>query len=433
MIQEAGLARKPDDGREAWAFFRNRVTFPVGDKRGRIVAFGARLMEGEGPKYINSPDGPLFHKGQLLYGMARAAQAAGDGQPLIVAEGYMDVIALVRAGFEGAVAPLGTAVTEEQIEALWGMAPVPVLCFDGDNAGRRAAWRAIDRILPRLRPDHSARIAFLPEGEDPDSLIRARGGAAMQGVLEAAVPLAQLLFEREMSLHQIATPEGRAGLKAALEARARGIADIAVQYAYRRDLRDRFDATFPWKPQMKGGKPGAPLPGRRPSGLADDDSDRTALAILIVALAHHPDLFDEYGEALALLHVDDPALERARERVHERLTARVRASRRGDNPESDQALDPAEVRHHLTSHTGAGLSEAMVGRIERKWRVGPSVPIETARDACHVVLASVETRARRREVAAAAQALKDADSDADVVRWKMLNPESDLASGGGGR
>jgi DNA primase len=259
----------------------------------------------------------------------------------------------------------------------------------------------------------------------------------MRSVLDGAVPLAHLLFERELTLHQVGTPEGRAGLRAALEGRARAIADPGVQSAYRRDLRDRFDAAFPWKAQAKGGKPGerrpgAPVPGPKPAGLADDDSDRTALAILTVALAHHPELFDQYGEALALLHVDDPLLDRARQRVHERLTARVRDARRGNIPENDQALDPPAGRYHLTSHTGAGLSEAMVLRIERKWRVGPTVPIETARDACRMAIASVEARARRRDLAEAAQALKNAESDADVIRWKMLNPESDLSSGGRG-
>ncbi len=441
LVEEAGLLRRPEDGRDAFAFFRNRIVFPVGDRRDRIVGFGARLMEGDGPKYINSPDGPLFHKGRLLYGLARATQAAGHGQPVIVAEGYMDVIALVRAGFEAAVAPLGTALTEDQIEALWRMTPVPILCFDGDEAGRRAAFRAMDRILPRLRPDHSARIAFLPEGEDPDSLVRAGGSAAMATVLEGARPLAELLFERETTLHDTATPEGRAGLRAALDARAGAITDPMVAAAYRQDLRARFDEAFPWRPgrQADGGRggdggpatwrrrqPGAAVPaGPRPRGLLDDRDDRVAVALLMVTLANHPALFDSVGERLAMMPVEDEATDAARQRFLDRLAEAFR--------DAPQGLDPGQLRPHLTSPQGAGLSPTLLDRIERKWRFAArAASDEAAREGWEAVMSGLEARARRREVAAAARALVEGGTEQDVLRWKRLHPESDLASGGEG-
>ena len=225
---EAGLVKQPaDGGRAPFGFFRHRVMFPVADRRGRIVAFGGRLIDGEGPKYINTGETPLFHKGQLLYGLSRARQAAAEGQPVIVVEGYMDVIALVRAGYAGAVAPLGTAMTETQIETAWKLYPgrerFPVLCFDGDNAGKRAAFRAVERVLPLLRPDQSVRVAFLPTGEDPDSLIRAKGAAAFEAVLAAARSLVDVLWEMETEGRAFETPEAKAGLEAALNARVDAI------------------------------------------------------------------------------------------------------------------------------------------------------------------------------------------------------------------
>ncbi|MFM2043251.1 MAG: putative primase, catalytic core, partial [Pseudomonadota bacterium] len=244
QLIEAGLFKQPDDGRTPYAFFRHRVLFPVSDRRGRVVAFGGRILDGSGPKYINSADNPLFHKGHLLYGMSRARQAAADGQTLIVTEGYMDVISCVQAGFGGAVAPLGTALTETQIQELWKLAPegrrVPVLCFDGDNAGRRAAQRAVERILPLLLPDHSARVAFLPEKEDPDSLIRSGGPGAFQIVLDRARSLADVLFDMEAEGRDLSQADARAGLEAALKERCAQIQHPGVRRAYDQDMRDRL-------------------------------------------------------------------------------------------------------------------------------------------------------------------------------------------------
>jgi DNA primase len=210
-IVEAGLAIQPEDSsREPYDRFRGRVMFAINDRRGRVIAFGGRVMGAGEPKYLNSPETPLFHKGANLYCLDRARQAATKDQPVIVAEGYMDVIALHGAGFTGAVAPLGTALTEGQLAELWKLADEPYLCFDGDNAGRRAANRAAERALPLLRNGKSLRFLSLPAGEDPDSLIRTRGADAIRRSLDLAQPLSQFLFAEIASHVDMGTEEGRA-------------------------------------------------------------------------------------------------------------------------------------------------------------------------------------------------------------------------------
>ncbi|HYE48070.1 MAG TPA: DNA primase [Azospirillaceae bacterium] len=365
-LVEVGLFRRPDDGRSPFAFFRNRVMFPVSDRRGRVVAFGGRIMEGEGPKYVNSSDNPLFHKGQLLYGMSRARQAAADGQTLIVTEGYMDVIACVLAGFEGAVAPLGTAMTETQIQVLWKLAPegnrTPILCFDGDNAGRRAAARAVERLLPLLVPDHSVRVAFMPEKEDPDSLIRAGGASAFQAVLDRAKPLADVLWEMEAQGRDLASPDARAGLEAALQARFRVIPDERVRRAYERDLKDRLYRLG--RPERgagrAGGQGGAPGqgggrwqkqgdmpvsrlwdPAKHRSGMLKTPQLRERLLLLIPI--NHPALLEEVAEKLAAMSFSSEP--------HERLRQELVSL-----PVANSTLDADEIRRHLSSR---GFAETL--------------------------------------------------------------------------
>src|SRR5205085_4839092 len=217
QIVEAGLAIQPEDaGREPYDRFRGRAMFTINDRRGRAIAFGGRVMGQGEPKYLNSPETPLFHKGGNLYCLDRARVAATKDQPVIVAEGYMDVIALHGAGFVGAVAPLGTALTEGQLGELWKLADEPFLCFDGDNAGRRAAARAAERALPLLRAGKRLRFVGLPAGEDPDSLVRARGADAVRRVLDLARPLADVIWELETDGKPADTPERQASIKAAL-------------------------------------------------------------------------------------------------------------------------------------------------------------------------------------------------------------------------
>src|SRR5882757_6538842 len=234
-IIAAGLARPGEDGRPMRDFFFNRVMFPIADSRGRVIAFGARALEADAkPKYINTGETTLFSKGTQLYNFATARAAAIKAGTIIVAEGYMDVIALVRAGFAHSVAPLGTALTEDQLHLLWRTAPEPILAFDGDAAGLKAAYRAAHLALPHLRPGHSLRFAFLPSGEDPDSFIAANGATAMSVLLEAALPLSQLLWRAETQGKDFSTPERRAGLEHALKEIVDRITDAKVADYYRR-------------------------------------------------------------------------------------------------------------------------------------------------------------------------------------------------------
>ncbi len=310
-------------------YFFNRIVFPISDRRGRVIAFGGRALGQSRAKYLNSPETPLFHKGRVLYNLARARQAAHDTGELIVCEGYMDVIALGQAGFPAVVAPLGTALTEAQIAELWRLAEEPVLCLDGDEAGRRAGQRAAERALALLKPGRSLRFAVLPAGEDPDSLLRRQGAAALRAVLEAARPLSELLWLIETEGRRFQTPERQAGLIKALDRRIRGIPDADLQAAYREALGRRFEAAFgygawgrtarpgPAGPRRGAGRPG---PGRRgarrgagpgaepahgavSSGLGARQAPgllrRRRVQVLLAALVNHPQLIAEHAEELA--------------------------------------------------------------------------------------------------------------------------------------
>jgi DNA primase len=242
---EAGLLIGGDDIPLPYDRFRDRVMFPITDSRGRVIAFGGRALEKDVPaKYLNSPETPLFHKGDNLYNLATARQATHNGSPLIVVEGYVDVIAMVTSGFGGAVAPLGTALTENQLALLWKMADEPILCFDGDRAGQKAAYRAADLALPNLLPGKSLRFALLPEGQDPDDLARSGGRGAIEEVIGAARSLSDMLWSREIEGGSFATPERRAALEARIGELSNGIRDEVVRRYYRQDLAERLQRTF---------------------------------------------------------------------------------------------------------------------------------------------------------------------------------------------
>jgi len=242
---EAGLLIAGEDISLPFDRFRDRVMFPIGDFRGRVIGFGGRALGEDAPaKYLNSPETPLFHKGANLYNGAAARAAAHQGAPLIAVEGYVDVIAMVTAGLEATVAPLGTALTEDQLALLWRMADEPMLCFDGDKAGRRAAYRAVDLALPQLRPGKSLRFATLPEGQDPDDLVRAGGREAVDEVLAGARPLADILWLRETEDGRFDTPERRAALEARISEVSGAIGEESVRRYYRQHLADRLKRLF---------------------------------------------------------------------------------------------------------------------------------------------------------------------------------------------
>jgi DNA primase len=242
---ETGLLIGGDDIPVPYDRFRDRVMFPIADGRGRVIAFGGRALEKDVPaKYLNSPETPLFHKGDNLYNLAPARTATHNGSPLVVVEGYVDVIAMVGAGYPASVAPLGTALTENQLTLLWKMADEPILCFDGDRAGQKAAWRAADLALPHLLPGKSLRFALLPEGQDPDDLARAGGRAAIDDVILASRGLSEVIWSREIEGGSFATPERRAALEKRIGEISNGIRDEVVRRYYRQDLAERLQRMF---------------------------------------------------------------------------------------------------------------------------------------------------------------------------------------------
>jgi DNA primase len=309
--------------------FRDRIMFPIPDSRGKIIAFGGRALSADVPaKYLNSPETELFHKGNVLYNFARARKAIAKGGTVIAVEGYIDAIALSQAGFDNVVAPLGTALTENQLELLWRMAPEPVLCFDGDGAGLRAAFRAADLALPSIGPGRTARFALLPEGKDPDDLVRAEGADAFRAVLAEAKPLADLLWIRETTGGSFETPERRAELERKLKELTGRIRDESVRFHYQQAMRERMQAFFGNANARTAGKreeararPGdRNRPGIAAGRLSVSESlARSAMvrrggghmplreATLIVAMANHPILIEENfeeTEALDLTHAE---------------------------------------------------------------------------------------------------------------------------------
>ena len=262
-LVETGLLIAPEDGGAPYDRFRGRIIFPIADGRGRVVSFGGRALDPEArAKYLNGPDTALFHKGRVLYGLPEARKllhAAGDGAALVAVEGYMDVIACQRAGV-AAVAGMGTALTEEQMEALWRLHPEPTLCFDGDRAGRAAAFRAIDRALPLLKANRSFKFALALGDKDPDDVLREHGAAALKARLADTAAFVDLLFVRERDVEPLDTPERRAGLKQRLRKASAAIADPDLAQGYREELQRRFDALFP-APQQAAPQGGGFQPG----------------------------------------------------------------------------------------------------------------------------------------------------------------------------
>lgn len=320
-LLEAGLISQPEDGRPAYDFLRGRVIFPISDQRGRTIAFGGRTLGDGQPKYINSRESELFHKRRALYGLALAREASRKTGEVIVAEGYTDVIALHQAGFAGAVAPLGTALTENQIELLWKLAPEPILCFDGDTAGQRAAARAAERALPLLKPGYSLRFALLPAGEDPDSLLRVHGPVALREMLGRARPLVDIVWELATAGKPNNTPERRALIRKELRDLVAQIAERSVQEAYFAEIESRFAAAYDKRrPSRRGASvrgdryPPANIAGLRSDGNVGVLAMRQQQALL-ATIVNHPELVADLGEEIGTLRLPSPELDRLRQEI----------------------------------------------------------------------------------------------------------------------
>ncbi len=313
MLVEAGMLIKVDD-KEPYDRFRGRLMIPIRDARGRVIAFGGRILSDGEPKYLNSPDTPLFDKGRTLYNLNICSPASRSTGRVIVVEGYMDVIALAQAGFADAVAPLGTALTEQQIEMLWRMTEKPLLCFDGDNAGQKAALRTAGRALPLLKPGHSLQFVTLPDGQDPDDLLKSSGAQALLNLLESSEALVERLWKSEVAAGSLATPEDRAGLKQRLGLHMANIADGEIRRHYADAFRERFDELFAVKQrnsfsptafgrkQNRGQKswqkpPDRPLTNEA-RGISSQGSDLLVQGV-IANLLRHPKLILAHRETLS--------------------------------------------------------------------------------------------------------------------------------------
>ena len=408
LMLEAGLIVKPEDGRESFDFFRGRVMFPIMDRRGRVVAFGGRILGDGQPKYLNSRETPLFDKGRTLYALdkARVGVAGGAGRApaeLVVCEGYMDVIALHEAGFAGAVAPLGTAITETQIETLWKLTPEPVLCLDGDAAGQRAALRAAERVLPLLKAGFSLRFARLPPGDDPDTLVRRQGPAALVELLGRARPLVDILWDAETAGRPLDTPERRAGLERRLKERIARIADRSVQQQYFNSLiRERL-----WTAFRPGRRNPAPAPLRAPGFVAGPEFD----AVLLATLINHPSLAADHCESLAQLTLEGPEFDKIlKEILH--FTARAE-------------LDTADLKSHLMQ-TGSAAALSAITRpdLYTLWPfAGPQADLSAARTGLDHVLARFLERRLEVEVDAARKELAAAESVESEARLSNLQQQ----------
>jgi DNA primase len=382
-LVEAGLLIAPEDGGAPYDRFRERIMFPITDARGRIVSFGGRALDPEAKaKYLNGPETSLFHKGLVLYGLPEArrllhaGQVGGGDAPLVVVEGYMDVLACQRADIP-AVAPMGTALTEEQMELLWRLHPEPTLCFDADKAGARAASRSIDRALPKLKPGRSFKVAILSGGKDPDDVLREQGPGALRAQVAETRPFVTVLFERERDLEPLDTPERRAALKARLRQAAASIEDKDLASGYRDDLLARFDALFqrtgagaarqPFqrraRPQGRRGRWDEPeylTAPSTPEGKAAAKSLQRALQPLAAAVAQgaieHPAWLDDHLEPMEVHGFGDPQLSGlASEIIRLRLLGEDR----------DHALDTQGLVRHLAD-LGYGLLLGEVSKAARK-------------------------------------------------------------------
>lgn len=451
-MAEAGLVIAGDDIPVAYDRFRERLIFPIRDHRDRVIAFGGRaLSDAMKAKYVNSPETPLFHKGTVLFNAGPARQAAYERGQVIAVEGYMDVIALAQAGFPNAVAPLGTALTQEQIKLLWRMAGEPVLCFDGDEAGRKAAFRAVDTALPVLEPGHSLKFVFLPQGLDPDDLVREQGAGAFTALLEKARSMAAVLWAREVEGVDFSTPERRAALENRLAELMRQISDKRVRRHYGEDIARRLKSLW----QGDAARP--PIPGRgrnqRPprfekgrgrfgenrlnswdyagaseslkkSALVSGRSDIASREALILhTLLNHPWLLEEQAEQIAQISFQNGRLARLRDEMLNLTSA-------------DKPLDSSGLNTHLKQSDNGAVLDQVERAITHKsdWFAEPGASRADVETGWRQILAlhrrSVELG---RELEAAerayqAEQTKQAEARLCDIRQQLLDHEGIEAS-----
>ena len=444
-MASAGMIIAGEDITTPYDRFSHRVIFPITDLRGRVIAFGGRALDADQrAKYLNSPETPLFHKGDVLFNAAQARTPAHDRGEVIVAEGYMDVIALAAAGFAHAVAPLGTALTQAQIKLLWRFAPEPTLCFDGDAAGTKAAYRALETALPMLSPGRSLRFAFLPDGLDPDDLIRERGAEAMSQALASARSLVDVLWSKEVELGEWTTPERRAALERRLESLVGTIAEPSVRGHYLRDMKRRAFEMFrasgaprtgarAWRNTSGDGRRRAGPRGHGPqqgyqAGAAAGPSEslmKSSLwaqtnplmsqreALIMTALMEHPWLLDDMAEEACALYLESAPLRELRDAV---IAAHLEL-----NP-----LDKDSLRHHLKRSGKDEIAERAARTIshggDANLRLGASRETVTAAWR-HLIALHRKITDLKQELALAERAYADDQSEENFQRMRALHSE----------
>ena len=421
QMVSAGLLIQPENNsQQVYDRFRNRITFPIMDKRGRVIAFGGRLMgkwdDKKLAKYLNSPETELFHKGRVLYNLANASKASRDQGTVIVSEGYMDVIALSQAGFENSVAPLGTALTNEQISELWKVVREPVVCFDGDKAGVRAQGRAAERALAILKPGYAIRFATLPSGEDPDSMIATKGRDAFQEIIARSDPLSEVLWRLETGGRILKTPEQRASVQKALEDHTRRIIDPTVRAHFSRDFKDRIWVAG----SQSGGKHGATMSvGAGAAFVAKVDAHSLHERILIATILGHPELFEQVGESLGTLSFSAPGLDNLRQEVLKTLTK---------NPD----LNSEGIRSHLCDNGFDEIIHDVWGPnlFVNAFFAKPEVDIETALEGWREIYSLYKSKDLRIEIEEESQRLIVDTSSENFSRLNMLSEQKLEASKG---
>jgi len=421
-LVEAGLLIAPEDSdREPYDRFRGRITFPIRDPRGRVIAFSARILGKGEPKYLNSPDTPLFDKGRTLFNFHHAAPASRETKRVIVVEGQMDVIALDQAGIADAVAPLGTAMTEAQLGLLWRLAPAPILCFDGDSAGQKAAVRAALRALPHLAPGRSLGFVTLPAGQDPDDLVRSKGRAALDSLLDSPEPLVDRLWRHELDSAPRRTPEQRAGLRRRLLDHVGAIADPDVREQYRAEFLARLDTLTPQRgraPFQRGKSPLLPRPTTQEArAVGRSGLDPQVGRAILHGLARFPALIGTHAEAVAALPLGNGPASRLRDLMLEAAMTHA-------------ALDPQGLATILANQ-GAGdlLEEPRLKRgLAFSFTRRDAPPERAQRDLVLVV----EAYAARPELDAAYEAVTarlkvefDEAAFAEQVRLRTAREEAD--------
>ncbi len=449
QMQACGLVRAGPDIPVSYDWFRDRIMFPIPDSLGKVIAFGGRAMRADVPaKYMNSPETDLFHKSNVLFNFARARKPAHELSQVVAAEGYMDVIALHQAGFENAVAPLGTALTENQLELLWRMAETPILCFDGDKAGVKAAWRAADLALAGLKPGRTVRFALLPEGKDPDDLVRDEGPSAFASVLRDAIGLADMVWSRETATQTFDTPEKRAELESRLKLVVSQIKDENVRRHYAQDMADRMASFFApqgrraangeWRQNGSRGlarkdrkseahrhSPVAASPSLLNSSMVKRGSARIPLreAALVVGVVHHPAILGRWFDDFAQLPLASPLARK----VHGAIID-FSAQWEGEQPWPSAVA----LRDHLES-VGYGETLAQMDQLlaaNRVWQALPQAAFEDALDGWQQAhLLHLRSHTLSTELKVAERALASENTEQNFSRLIELRNELEKEAG----